>query len=236
MTHQRRGSHGTALLPQSEVPPALDAGSEDPRESWPPVVRRDSSPPVSELHQSFPPFGASSDRAAAERHSSWPPPEVPLPGQPPASRLPSAPPSVPPESMDRRTLVRGNPSGVEIALVADKRSASPTARGWCLLTVDTQNRIYEIDTALRCIGVFDRASRSKLDQHPLLGAQLVGGKRREGETMHLSQPIPRPGMMAVFEQRTPTGASISESSTVTRVLLRLRQCTFGDGATPALPG
>ena len=96
-----------------------------------------------------------------------------------------------------------------------------------MLEVWTQNRIYGVDAEMRCIEVLDQASQQPVLDHELLGSRLVGGQLREGDTVHLSQPFPRPGTSAVFEQEIKTEARFSHSSTVTRVVLRLRHLTFG---------
>ncbi|MGE3633927.1 MAG: hypothetical protein AB7P00_28760, partial [Sandaracinaceae bacterium] len=62
-------------------------------------------------------------------------------------------------------------------------------------------------------------------EHALLGARLVGGQRRDGESMELRHPFPRPGSEAVFEQSKGRQVRFSQTSSVTRVVPRLRVLT-----------
>ena len=165
---------------------------------------------------------------AQMRQSDYPPePSTP----PPASTHPW-PASQPPESMLRRTAVYDDRPGVEIELVREPEGASFTEDGWCLLAIWTLNRVYRVDCHLRCMEVRDPETDAPMSCHPLLGARLVGGKHLAGDMVHLTQPVPRPGSVAVFEQPTPTGASISESSLVKRVVLRLQQRSLFAGDMP----
>jgi hypothetical protein len=134
--------------------------------------------------------------------------------------------------MLRRTRVVDERPGVEVELVHQSDGVSFNEQRWSLLTIQTQNRTYCIDCQLRCMEVLDQTTKATMPSHPLLGARLVGGNRREGEVVHLSQPIPRPGSVAIFEQPTPTGAAISESSLVTRVVLRLHERIIYAGDAP----
>jgi len=119
---------------------------------------------------------------------------------------------------------------IEVELVHEIRSPPYIEKAWHMLEIWTQNRIYAVDSNMRCIDVIDQASQKSDPEHGLLGARLVGGQHREGERMHLSHPFPRPGTEAVFEQLTKgKAAKFSHSSTVTRVVLRLRHVTIGSG-------
>ena len=137
---------------------------------------------------------------------------------------------------------------VEVELVYERKSPPYVDRPWRMLEVWTQNRVYGIDATMRCVDVVDQGTQQVIPSHGLIGARLVGGQRREGEKMHLSHPFPRPGTEAVFEQAAGRLSSFSHSSTVTRVVLRLRMITIGPGgqvptwdeivgdATAPLPG
>ena len=102
-------------------------------------------------------------------------------------------------------------------------------RPWHMLEIWTQNRVYGIDSTMRCVDVIDQGTQRPVPNHGLLGARLVGGQHQEGEKVHLSHPFPRPGTEAVFEQAAGKLSSFSHSSTVTRVILRLRMITIGPG-------
>ena len=72
----------------------------------------------------------------------------------------------------------------------------------------------------------DRGTQGVISEHPFLGLRLVGGQHREGESIELSSPFPRPGTEAVFEQvGMGRGGSFSRTSAVTRVVLRLHIVT-----------
>jgi hypothetical protein len=114
---------------------------------------------------------------------------------------------------------------VDIDLVYEKRSAPLPDAPWTFLEIWTRNTIYALDARLHCVDVIDQATKKSLLDHPLRGARLVGGQIREGETMELSHPFPRPGSEAVFEQAQGRHVRFSQTSSVTRVVMRLRVLT-----------
>lgn len=120
---------------------------------------------------------------------------------------------------------RGTTPAVDIDLVYEKRSAPLPDSPWTFLEIWTRNTIYALDARLICVDVIDQASKRSLTDHPLRGARLVGGQMREGEAMELSHPFPRPGSEAVFEQAQGRHVRFSQTSTVTRVVMRLRVLT-----------
>ena len=121
----------------------------------------------------------------------------------------------------RRRRRRGRPA-IDIDLIHERRTAPLPDRRWVFVEVWTRNTIYALDSRLVCIEVVDQVSRKSDPEHALLGARLVGGQRKGGEAMELSHPFPRPGSEAVFEQSAGKQARFSQTSTVTRVVLRLR--------------
>ena len=121
---------------------------------------------------------------------------------------------------------------VEVELVHEVCVPPTVERPWRMLEVWTENSIYGVDAAMRCIEVMSASSRQPIADHALLGARLVGGQFVENERVtHLSAPFPRPGTEAVFEQTNKEVASFSHTSAVTRVVLRLRHLTIDAGAT-----
>lgn len=114
---------------------------------------------------------------------------------------------------------------VDIDLVYEKRSAPLPDAPWTFLEIWTRNTIYALDARLSCIDVIDQATKRSLLDHPLRGARLVGGQIREGDAMELSHPFPRPGSEAVFEQAQGRHVRFSQTSSVTRVVMRLRVLT-----------
>lgn len=124
----------------------------------------------------------------------------------------------------------GNLPALDVELVHEVRRPPAVDRPWAMLEVWTQNRVYNIDVNMRCIEVVEIASHKPIADHGLLGARLLGGQHTEEGHTFLSHPFPRPGTEAVFEQPRPSAAAIfSHSSTVTRVVLRLRQLTIVTG-------
>lgn len=140
---------------------------------------------------------------------------------------PKSPESTGPVSVHDRF---GNLPAVEVELIHEVRRPPTVERPWAMLEVWTQNRVYAIDTSMRCIEVTDIASQKAIPDHGLIGARLLGGQHVEESNTFLSHPFPRPGTEAVFEQSRPAdGVMFSHSSTVTRVVLRLRQLTILTG-------
>ena len=77
---------------------------------------------------------------------------------------------------------------------------------------------------MRCLEVIDRASGNAEEGHSLVGAFLAGGQRQEKDHTEMTYPCPRPGTEAVFEYRGKRKGFVN-TSTVTRVVLRLRSLT-----------
>ncbi len=119
---------------------------------------------------------------------------------------------------------RGQPA-VDIDLIHERRTAPLPDQEWTFVEIWTRNTIYALDSRLVCIAVIDQQTRRSHPDHALLGARLVGGQQRDGESMELSHPFPRPGSEAVFEQSKGRQVRFSQTSTVTRVVLRLRVLT-----------
>lgn len=138
---------------------------------------------------------------------------------------PASPPAPPPA--DRFS----NVPALEIELVHEVRVPPTVDRPFRMLEVWTQNKIYGVDTNMRCIEVLDGKTRQPIADHGLLGARLVGGQFVENDRVtHLSHPFPRPGTEAVFEQTSKEVATFSHTSAVVRVVLRLRHLTVDAGA------
>lgn len=139
-----------------------------------------------------------------------------------ALQLPPAPLERP--SMEPRARAKGPPA-VDIDLVHERRSAPLPDQPWTFLEIWTRNTIYQLDASLTCIDVIDQGTRRSIADHALRGARLVGGQSRDGDAMELSHPFPRPGSEAVFEQASGRHVRFSQTSSVTRVVMRLRVLT-----------
>jgi hypothetical protein len=126
-------------------------------------------------------------------------------------------------------------AGLDVEVVDERRENISSGASWRFLEVWTQNRIYAIDLGLRCFDVLDRGSLRPVPDHGLLGARLVGGQRRTESGLELMHPFPAAGFEAVFEQEVGGKvASFSYSSTVTRVIMRMRRSTV-EGETAEAP-
>ncbi len=139
--------------------------------------------------------------------------------------------------MDRTTtgaLPLALGTGLDVEVVDERRENVSSGAPWRFLEVWTQNRIYALDLGLRCFDVLDRGSLRPVPEHGLLGARLVGGQRRADAGLELMHPFPAPGFEAVFEQEVGGKvASFSYSSTVTRVVMRLRRVAVEGAAAEA---
>lgn len=122
----------------------------------------------------------------------------------------------------------------EIAFYREKGSPSLLDARWAAIEIWTGASIYSLDQALCCIAVTDRQSAQTTPEHPILGAQLMGGQRRAagGAIVQVSHPLPRRGMAAVFAKKIGARSSISETSSVTRVVLRQRLVDLGPESPP----
>lgn len=116
------------------------------------------------------------------------------------------------------------PPFVEVELVYERGRVGMNTDDWRLLEVWTRNRIYVVNTMMKCIEVSDRKCGAPDPDHPLLGAFLAGGQRQTADAMEMTHPFPRPDTEAVFEYRGIRKGYVS-TSTVTRVVLRLRVLT-----------
>ncbi|MCA9607535.1 MAG: hypothetical protein KC619_18135 [Myxococcales bacterium] len=136
----------------------------------------------------------------------------------------ASPPEIQPQRVARPIHRRGQPA-VDIDLIHERRTAPLPDHDWTFVEIWTRNTIYALDSRLVCIAVIDQNTRRIHADHALLGARLVGGQLRDGESMELSHPFPRPGSEAVFEQSKGRQVRFSQTSSVTRVVLRLRVLT-----------
>jgi hypothetical protein len=89
----------------------------------------------------------------------------------------------------------------------------------------TKNRVYRIDTTLTCVEVFDRTTGTNDLKHPMIGTQLMGGRRQYGKTMHWTRPYPVPGTEAVFVRKNQLSTP-KFTSRIERVVLHVRVTTL----------
>lgn len=144
--------------------------------------------------------------------SSLPPPaSARRPAHQPAaaSFAPSAAPSAP-------------PAPLEVEVVFEKNVAPESMHAWASYQIWTRNRVYALDAALRCLEVVDSETKQADPRHRLVGARLVGGQTNTPRGMELSYPFPRAGSEAVFEHAVGGKTHFSHTSTVRRVVARMR--------------
>jgi hypothetical protein len=122
---------------------------------------------------------------------------------------------------------------VEIEVVHEFGPAPASDTKFRTVEVWTRNRVYSLGSMMECTEVRDQETRKAVLDHPFLGARLLGGQHRAGDTMEMSHPFPRPGTEAVFEKRDQATVRFFRTSTVTRVVLRLHILTVT--ATSVVP-
>lgn len=151
---------------------------------------------------------------AQHPHGQHPHAEIP----PPAYEVsPLPPPSIAPPGAS------GMPMPLEVLAVQDSISPRETLHPWVAVEVFTRNRLYRMNSLLRCVEVVDLQSGQEDLRHDLIGAVLAGGQRKRGGRMEISRPYPWPGSECVFEKREPgKRARFSRTSPVTRVVIRVQ--------------
>lgn len=88
----------------------------------------------------------------------------------------------------------------------------------------TKNRVYNLDSRLRCFEVIDLATGTPNKKHAFIGAILVGGQRQTKKSTELSFPLPSPGSEAVFQKANEKNRIVlSTTSKVSRVMLHIQR-------------
>jgi hypothetical protein len=111
---------------------------------------------------------------------------------------------------------------VEVEVSYERGSAPRTDSMKRVYEVWTNNHVYSLDSRMSCIEVRATVGNKIVSDHPFLGARLVGGQVQDENSVEMSYPLPRPGAFAVFESLRGQRRQFSRTSTVTRVVLRLR--------------
>lgn len=143
------------------------------------------------------------------------------PGADYALATPTVPAAPRTEAVVSEAPVSRPPVEVEIRRVSS--AASVTRKAPPAFEIWTKNRVYALDSALKCIEVIDLASGRTESNHPFVGAQLVGGQIRVEDNNELTFPLPTPGAEAVFQHMDAAGRPrLSLTSRVTRVLLHVQ--------------
>jgi hypothetical protein len=154
--------------------------------------------------------------------------------QPPADDRASSPAIVAPAEGGTPTVSHRAPP-IEIEYIRESDANLSTSNA-IVLEVWTRNRIYQVDANFVCVAVINRSTGAPEEHHSLKGARLTGGQRRSRTTMAIEiiVPFPVPGSEAVFKHAGRRGAQFGQTSTVERVVLKVRKVVVGAaGAEPA---
>lgn len=117
------------------------------------------------------------------------------------------------EEEGRLFASRDDALGIELQLIHDSREPPRWVEIW------TRQRVYWLDVDRLCVAVFDRLTKHQDLAHPFLAGRLAGGEELRQEGVSLSNPLPLPGMKAVFQM---PGGRYGRTSPVERVILRVR--------------
>lgn len=153
-------------------------------------------------------------------------------GRSPASPL--AGPANAPEAPSRPSIPSGGP--VDIDVRREVGEPGLLDGPWVAVELWTRNRIYGLGPNLMCMEVRNRSDGVVNAEHASLGARLVGGQRRNesGLIIEVSHPFPEVGSAAVFATGLGSRLRVSETSHVTRVVIRQRVVTVGpNGELPS---
>lgn len=126
------------------------------------------------------------------------------------------------------------PDPLEVEWVREHGPPTLLSGPWRAVEIWTRNHIYVLDSSLECMDVIDRGTGRADGRHAMLGSKLFGGQKRadSGAITEVSHPMPRPGAQAVFGERVGRRFSLSETSPVTRVVMRNRVVTMGSIEKP----
>ena len=113
-------------------------------------------------------------------------------------------------------LQKAPPPDVHVENRSTSRWSPPESRP--VYEVLTRNCAYRLNCKLECVEVVDLWSGRAIANHPLLGAWLAGGRKRDDEGEEYSYPLPAPGSKAVFQLSDPN-ARMAMTSTVERAVL-----------------
>lgn len=113
---------------------------------------------------------------------------------------------------------------VEIEYIGEKGPPKLLEGRWRAYEIWTGQHIYVLSANLECMEVIDRRTGKADADNEIVGADLVGGEMRdeEGLIRQVSHPLPQRGARAVFAKAVGERQRMSETSPVTRVVLRQR--------------
>lgn len=121
-------------------------------------------------------------------------------------------------------------SGVRVEVVHEVQGeVTPAAQPF--VEVRTKNTAYGFDGGLSCIYVHSLKTNSPLPNHPMLGAKLLGGVKRDNNDCRESTPLPAAGMVAILRRRSVTGYAYAKTSWVTDVCVFVYMRSKSNGNT-----
>ncbi|MFW5925268.1 MAG: hypothetical protein ACOC9O_02035 [Myxococcota bacterium] len=142
--------------------------------------------------------------------------------------LDGPPPAAPVRGAAEPTSEGGHEGAIEIEAIRESGSPRLLEGRWRAYEVWTVQHIYVLADDLECIEIIGRSSGKAEKANEILGARLVGGEMRDADgcIRQVSHPLPQPGARAVFAKRVGERQRMSETSAVTRVVLRQRVVTI----------
>lgn len=102
--------------------------------------------------------------------------------------------------------------GFDVRLVHDSREP------WRSIELWTARSVYWLDQDRTCIAVISRETGAVDASHQFLGARLVGGQQRSEHGVSVAQPLPIPGMSAVFRLKS----GFSKTSAVEQIVVQVK--------------
>ena len=117
----------------------------------------------------------------------------------------------------------------ELETIAERGGPDLIKSAWSAFMIWTQRRVYCLDAGLICRAVLDRASFMPVTEHPVIGCRLAFGQLRD------AHPLPEVGTNAVFSAEVGQRVRWSETSPVTRVVLRQHRVDLVDERKSSVP-
>jgi hypothetical protein len=180
------------------------------------------------------------DPRASTRSGYSIPHEGPQDDDEPTIAMPKAPPSAPAAisvptpayglSGEDIGVRKSIPIGtIEIEYIQETNLANIRSSTATMLEIWTRNRIYHVDAEMRCVAVLSRANMQPEAAHSLIGARLTGGERRSKSSaaIEIYYPLPMPGTEAVFRSEQKRHGQYGHTSTIERVVMRVRKVRVG---------
>jgi hypothetical protein len=120
---------------------------------------------------------------------------------------------------------------IHVEIVEEKGTPRLLEGRWRAYEVWTAQHVYVLADDLVCFEIIDRRTGRAEPDNEITGARLVGGalRDRRGKIRKVFHPLPQRGARAVFAKAVGERQRMSETSPVTRVVLRQRVVSFTSG-------